>query len=215
MAREIVLLCDPCLGQDIRTEGQEWTLGVREGVTGEVKPKVLALCTDHLDQLVKPVAALLDEFGENPEGIARPRGRQGKIEAATLAMQTRKGRPPANGREDHLNQCLWCELTYSGNAGGFGRHLRVVHGYAGLTEAFGGLCPVCGEGPFQQMMSHMNKAHAEMGFKVLSQPFTWARDNGDPHGVYAAKLTQEPSLNPEEEWQKTRQAEDRTRTTKG
>lgn len=221
MAREIVVWCDLCLAQDIRTAAIEHTVGLALGMVQPVASKTLAMCGPHTDEILKPLADALEEFGAEIEMDTAPRKRtssgkslpaqggttherQERLRMMAEQTGTRKGRPPANGRP---NQCLWCSLAYSTSASGFGRHLRVAHGYDGLREAFGGVCPICGKGQYEQMMSHVNKSHPEFGFVAIAEPFIWARDNGDPHGVYAAKLVQKPSLDPEEEFEKTRKKE--------
>lgn len=212
MAKEIVTWCDACMAEDQHSPGHTVVIAV------DGKPQSVDLCTSHDDQLVKPLRVLMEEFGAPVELPAQSRPKTGaKVSPGTAGNQhernvlmhqqtgVRKGKPPAG---DRSNQCLWCPLTYSGSASsGFGRHLRVVHGFDGLREAFGGICPVCGEGPYEMMGAHVQRSHKDMGFESASAPYTWARDNGDPHGVYAAKLVQPPSLDPKEEWERTRRQE--------
>lgn len=198
MAREIVVWCDKCLAQDVRTTAVEHSIGVALGVVQVVATKTVALCAEHTDSL-KELADLIEEFGEPIQvelPVQKKSPQSGKMnipspEAQLAAYGTRKGRVPASGRP---NQCLWCTLSYGAQASGFAAHLKKAHGFTGLTEAFGGTCPVCGAGEFEMMMAHVNKSHKDMGFTAIAEPFIWARDNGDPHGVYAAKLEQVGSL---------------------
>lgn len=220
MAREIVVLCDPCLAEDVRTAAVESTVAVEIGaVKPNAKLKALALCERHQTELLKPLADVLNEFGVAVDGSPkapapldgeRRSGRGGRVTAEELAANAaatgkRKGRQPTGER---LAQCLWCELAYTAKSGsGFMRHLRVNHGFHGFVEAFGGLCPLCGEGPYDLMLAHVQKTHPEFGFIVVSQPFLWARDNGDPYGQYAERVERKGSLDPEKAWQDLRAKE--------
>lgn len=198
MAREIVTWCDPCLAQDERSPGREMVVRV-ENIT-----RVMAMCGPHEDQYLKPLAALLEEYGVPAEAQpapapAKPAGAaQQRATALLTAAQvtgTRKGKTPAE-RGAH---CLWCSLTYSSDGGGLGRHVRTIHGYDGVKEAYGRLCPLCGES-YDILQAHLRKSHEEFGFGHLSQAFLWAKDNGDPFGAYEAAVNRQPSLDPEEEY---------------
>lgn len=195
--------CDRCGKKGVRTPG-DTTPPITVGPAG---PATLDMC-DACRELVDEIAALLEEFGVGVD-VDDPSSRtlvstKGRQDVAALAKhQRRRGKRPTGNTQD----CLWCDLEYSIKAGGFSRHLRVAHGFDGLKEAFGGLCPVCGEGPYELMLSHAQKTHPELGFVGVSQPFMWARDNGDPHGVYAAKREQKGSLDPDAEWARVREAE--------
>ena len=216
MAREIVIWCDPCMAEDVRTPGRESAIGI---VIGAVKPgawKSVAMCERHEDERLKELAHWLDEFGvpleaATPKGagssgkriVASPSGPRHEQLAITFEQTgTRHGRAPADGSRDVA--CPWCPLTYARDGSGFGRHLRVAHGFDGVAEAFGGPCPVCGEGPYQQIGNHCRRSHPELGFQFVTQAFEWARDNGDPHVVYAELLERKGSLDPAEEWERLR-----------
>lgn len=194
MAREIVVWCDPCMREEVRTVGSEVQVGI------DSEPRILALCESHNAEFIKPLAALIDEFGASINGGASNArvGRQG----ASLASQQRKGRTPVAGRP---NQCLWCPLSYS-TGSGFSRHLKVEHGFNGLSEAFGGPCPVCGEGPYDTLGGHLVRSHPDLPTHPTA-PFEWARDNGDPHGIYAATVQKKGSLNPDEAFKEVRSRE--------
>lgn len=211
MPSQIIQWCDPCYAEDVKTEGEP--VAISFGINS---PTVtILLCAQHVEELIKPVAELVSEYGEPVDATPTPRGsaggritvgQSGRRDPAFLTKtRTRQGRQPVGGR---ANDCLWCELSYAGGStSGFARHLRVAHGFANLTEAFGGPCPICGEGPYELMSAHVKRKHSEFGFEAVAQPFIWARDNGDPHGVYAAKLQQKPSLDPEEAWEQARATE--------
>lgn len=185
MAREIVTWCDPCMGRDERTPGREETLMVGG------KPRVLALCDADRDQYVKPLEALLEEFGAPAEAPGK-RTTPTRIAAgnpgaeATLQMftltGTRKGRKPEGGR---TAECMFCPLNYSGDAGLI-RHLHKAHGLPDkLREVFAGPCPICGKA-YELVGAHIHKSHADLGLANIAQGYAWAKENGDPHGVFAA-----------------------------
>lgn len=224
MAREIVIWCDRCWGKDKRTPALEHSLGILLNTVRAVPTKTIALCDDCVAELgILALAELLEEEGMPLEAPAPKAAKKAAAAGSTrVAAQvkgapnteqtlllfesggTRKGKPPRGPRG---NECLWCPLTYSNDGGGFGRHLKVAHGFAGIVEAYGGPCPVCGNGPYELMSNHCKRSHPEYGFQTVSDPYIWARDNGDPHGAYAAKLEQVGSLDPKEEFNKLRDKE--------
>jgi hypothetical protein len=59
-----------------------------------------------------------------------------------------------------------------------------LHGFKGVAEALGDVCPMCGKADIQMLGGHAVRAHAEDGMKTATQLFIWARDNGDPFGIY-------------------------------
>lgn len=204
MAREVILKvwCDPCSAEGVQSEAEEHTVGLLLGSVGPVQPKVLAMCPEHRKALADDLAAMVAEYGQEVDmptqkAPAKKKGASSDQDRLMVSARAgiRHGKPPSGPR---LNECLWCELTYAGDGGGFHRHLKVIHGFTGFTEAFGGLCPVCGQGPYDLMNSHVRKSHPELDFVGVSEPFTWARDNGDPHGQYAERLARTGSMNPEE-----------------
>jgi len=185
VAREIVTWCDPCMGRDERTPGREETVALGG------KPRVLALCGPHRDEYVKPLEALLEEFGAPVEGAA-PKGSKRAPQGGekTLldfaANGTRKGRQPEG---DRGAKCLWCPLTYAGDGSGLIRHLEATHGLPrSIKMVFGnGACPVCGKA-VQLLGSHQTRVHPELGESVTAA-YLWAKDNGDPYGRYAEVLS--------------------------
>lgn len=188
MAREIVTWCDPCMGRDERTPGQEETITLGS----QRKPRVLALCPPHRDEYVKPLEALLEEFGAPADGAQPARrvaaGSPGPQKTLLDFTQsgTRKGRVPEGGDRGAI--CLWCPLTYAGDGSGLIRHLESAHGLPrSIKEVFGnGPCPRCGKG-VQLLGAHQAKTHPELGHSVTAA-YRWARDNGDPYGRYAEVL---------------------------
>lgn len=225
MARDLVFWCDPCMKEDIRTPGMEISgaLNVTGDLKKSLKPKILAMCPEHLDQFAKPLVALFEEMGidvDLPVTKARPARPVSASPIGNQHEQTilnfevggiRKGKAPAGPRG---NQCLWCPLSYSSDGGGFSRHLKVHHGFTGIKEAFGGICPICGGGQFDALMSHIKKVHDDMGFETIPQAMLWARDNSDPYGVYEETVNRKGSLDPKEAFEQVRAAERRSAANK-
>jgi hypothetical protein len=179
MAREIVTWCDPCIGTDQRTPGREVAITLGTG-----KPRVIAVCDAHEAEYVKPLEALLSEFGSPVDGS--PKGIAGSDAPRHLLdfqiSGTRKGRTPEGER---TSQCLWCPLTFASDGSGLLGHIEKVHGLPrSLKDAFGPACPVCGNA-YELLGSHVKKSH---GCESITDAFLMARENGDPHGVYETVL---------------------------
>lgn len=75
MAREIIisLLCDPCLANDIRVEGEE-TPPIQ---IGHAKPRRIALCKQEHWELYETFAEMLKELGQIDDATAKPVATQG------------------------------------------------------------------------------------------------------------------------------------------
>lgn len=156
------------------------------------KTRTIDLCEQCDKEFVGPLAQLLDEFGAPPTPpTTTPR------QAGRRRAPTDKGAP-----------CVWCDVNYSATSGsGYMRHLKVAHGFASAIEAFGTTCAICGDSDVRMMMAHMNNHHAEYGFTHTAQAIDWAKNNGDPHGVYFSCSTRKPSLNPTRAWEAQRAKE--------
>ena len=175
MATEIVRWCDVHVSRDERVKGAEVRLSL-----GGHPAKSLDLCDACRDELIKPIEALLDEFGATVRGDAptgRGRPRKGAPEAATL--------PVAVVDPDARFRCLFCPAVY-GTANGAYRHMRVDHGTPeGAQALLGTVCPVCGFEGEKSASVHIALGHKPYGFASVLDAYAWARDNGDPHGVWA------------------------------
>ena len=219
MARDLVYWCDPCLAEEVRTPGVEISGALN--LTGDLRkaldPKVIAMCPEHIDQLAKPLAALLEDMGiavdlpapkkatAKKSISANPSGSQHEQTLLNFEVTgIRKGRAPVGPRG---NQCLWCALSYSNDGGGFSRHLKVHHGFTGIKEAFGAVCPICGGGQYDALMGHLKKSHEEMGFETIPQAMLWAKDNGDEFGVYEETVNRKGSLDLSEAYEQVRAQE--------
>lgn len=191
MAREIVTWCDPCMERDERVPGREHTVAL-DGTA----PKVVALCDSDEAQYLKPLAALLGEFGAPVEGkAAQPAAStSGDMPRHLLDFNIggqRRGRTPGNG--ERAAQCLWCPLSFSNDGSGLLQHLERVHGLPrSLREAFGPECPLCGTA-FEILGGHLKKTHH---YASVTEGFLAAREAGDPHGIYAKILAKAPVIVP-------------------
>lgn len=191
MAKEIVTWCDPCLAQDMRTPSRQY---------GPFLGKTIDLCDPHAEEFVKPLQALVEEFGA-PVELTLAKGRHPSARVSPQGAQAtllsfgetgiRKGRkPPEAGRQW---KCLWCPMDYAADSG-FRAHLASLHGLAQGLAVFSSVpCPLCGI-ELHSLGSHITRGHTDLGFRNVTEAFIWARDNGDPHGSYAALLAKAPVL---------------------
>lgn len=67
MARQInvSILCDPCLSNEIASEGAEEYVLTIQGVAGG-KPRVVALCSTHRKEFYDPISEVLSLYGQPP-----------------------------------------------------------------------------------------------------------------------------------------------------
>lgn len=178
MAKDVIvhIWCDWHMAKDERVEGVE-----QSPITLEGRTLTLDLCDPCVKEFIEPLTSLLDMYGAVPT-------------ISTPVVQRRSG---AKHGHERGAQCVWCPLDFSANSGsGYMHHIKVVHGFAKAVEAFGTVCPICGQNNLRMMMSHIKRKHAEYGFTHTSQAVHWAKEHGDPWGVYAAALASKPSLTP-------------------
>lgn len=176
MAKDVVIhtWCDRHLQLDERVVGKELPPVTLGGMT-----LTLDLCEPCVKEFVTPLVELLDQFGAPPQ--TSPVARRGKGKGTDRGLA-----------------CIWCPADFSANtSSGYMNHIRTIHGYGSAIDAFGTMCPICGDSGLRMMMAHVKKRHPDRGFTHTSQAVLWAKDNGDPFGVYAATLNRVPSLTPE------------------
>lgn len=125
--------------------------------------RMVDLCDPCANELVEPLAALVRERGHDAPAPVAPR---------------RASRAGAVGGQF---VCILCSRA-SPTSTGLSSHLATDHGLT-ATELYGTVCPVCGEEP-PQLGVH-GRTHGLRGASAL---MAWARDNGDPHGLYAARI---------------------------
>ena len=164
MAKELVILawCDPCQDQDIKTEGQTYTLGI------DGKTLTIELCEKH----AKPVLTVRDlllEYGQKPEspGSAaalanhHPRGRGPRVSDSQRKLPYKPRQNPDDLPEAERLYCLLCE-RYFGHTTGLQGHYERAHGItATLGEIYGTQCFECGEtaANFRHLSVHMRTTH--------------------------------------------------------
>ena len=173
MAKDVVIhiWCDWHMETGARIEGAEYP------VTLGGKARTIDLCDPCTKEFITPLAKLLEAHG-----------------ALLSASAHRTRRPIA---DVVTVRCLWCTRDYSAESGsGYAAHVKKVHGYASAIEAFGTTCPICGDLDLRMMMTHVKRFHSEFGFTHTVQAVLWAKDHGDPHGVYADTLNRTPSMSP-------------------
>lgn len=143
------------------------------------KPRNVDLCDwcnggltlDELRAVIREFGMVVESAGRNP----KPTG-GGKPALPTL-------------QRDGRTLCIWCPGDYSWGA--WGGHIRTAHGFAGVREALGKMCPACGE-EFPGLSVHITRGHDE--FAMVTDAFFWARDNSDPYGVWAKVSAAAPRL---------------------
>lgn len=134
------------------------------------KPKNTDLC----DQCNSgPTCLTLDEL----RAVLRE---SGVVVMAAAGKNPQPGRASQPRMSEGRTLCIWCPGDYAWGA--WGGHLRTAHGLGGVKEALGKMCPACGE-EFDGLSVHITRGHDE--FPMVTDAFFWARDNGDPYGVWA------------------------------
>jgi len=180
MARQIVTLCDVCLGEDARTEGRTVE------VTLDGKSRTVELCETHEAQLLKPLADVLAEFGAKAGAgtshvVRTPRRRTADAGEPVI----RRGKEPASGERDL--ECLACGASYA-SAAGLAGHYAAAHGQPArttLSVVFGDRCPLCGVTTAAKRLGrHTGGVHG----LSMAQAFSEARSAGDGFGVVAERV---------------------------
>lgn len=77
------------------------------------------------------------------------------------------------------NFCLWCD--WGGSMGGLTLHMQQKHNIPSVSEAFGPVCPVCGNDGYTLLGRHS----AVHGVNTVAKMFTLALAEGDVHGIVA------------------------------
>lgn len=177
MATRIQTLCDVCMAQEIETPGQTVPMW------GD---RTLDLCPAHIDEYVKPLAVLLDEYGVKHTGKAAARRQNAPRKAPASPAQETPAEQPAAPQDGPATQvCILCGADGL-TRGEYDSHLNAMHQTTALA-LHGDVCPVCGESG--KSGQHVNRAHGtSTGARNFSQALMWAAENGDPHGVYAARI---------------------------
>lgn len=167
---QVVAMCDKCGGADADEYTEENSKG---------KPVVLDLdkpCRDWREELLQkaalilaPLVTLADEKGVAPE----------KAKAPTKPKSVSPSDRPGN------RFCLVCPETRTSNSGIL-NHMQDEHGFPhSVPKIYGNVCPIDGE--IQDGLArHVGQIHKE--FAHITEAFVWAKENGDPHGIVAARI---------------------------
>lgn len=192
MATEIVHWCDVHLARDERHP-----VVARHTVALNGAALVLELCETCEVALFKPLAEFLTEFGV-PERVAgKPVKTTSKAagssstarvsasaDGRTLVEVPRSARGGTANADHTLYPCLVCDGVIEGRSP-YDRHLRDEHrtSHAGL---YGTTCPVCTVevASIVGLSSHAREHEVHGAFAL----FDLARQQGDPHGIVAARL---------------------------
>ena len=177
MAKELVILawCDVCQGEDMRSEGESYTLGIGNGKLLE-----LELCDRHAKP-VREVIALLSAHGKPPSDALPVPGKRGPYKKQVIPTQAgpvaTDGRRRArleqidprsdDGAKRNVRYCVLCAVGFASEYG-HNRHLKEEHGLSSMLtqgELYGGVCPQCGEdtGHIRALSNHATNAHQLAG----------------------------------------------------
>lgn len=182
MVQVLKTFCDVCFDQDLEVPS------IRHIVTLDGAEKILDLCAEH-EGPIKAVQALLEAQGRLPQEVLPPKPSKASKAVPDAPDGFRRGRRPESGRP---LVCLLCELDYAGNQG-LMKHYAKAHGVAAesLAEVYGTRCPIDGmnypDGA-AALAGHMRHHDELPEVRLVPQAFTWARENGDEHGVVATVL---------------------------
>lgn len=178
MAREIVVLCDPCLAEDVRSTGRTIEIAI------EGKSRSVELCETHEAEIVKPLLDVLGRFGSRITVAPRSSRSAAASPVPVSAEGQRLGKPPAGPRQ---LVCIACGADYASSSG-LALHMTAKHGAperGALSWAHGDRCPLCGlTCAAGRLGSHAGTVHST----GTAQVFTAARDAGDEFGVVAERV---------------------------
>lgn len=182
MATEIVRWCDVHMGRDEKVAGELVTVAL-----GGRPAKGLDLCPGCKDEVVKPLEALLDEFGSVLPATSS-RGATGRRKAVPEGA-TPLPVPVDPDGQAKAHPCLFCDSSFTTGEGAFGHMMRTHGTPKAAGELIGTVCPVCGYDTNSGSPGvHIAQGHKDYGFPSVLSSLLWARDNGDPFGVYAGAI---------------------------
>lgn len=179
MAQELVVntWCDICLAADgTREEGHP---------TPNIGGRMLDVCKRHDEELVRPLVEAIEAHGRRIDAPPKRSGdaqRQASHRAATREPAIHADASP----QDYAPQCPRCGHQTATSAA-MSAHLKAHHGLS-MADAYGLACPVCGvEFGSSGIGMHLVKGHGLTGGMTVA--YEWARANGDPAGVVAARAS--------------------------
>lgn len=172
---QVVATCDKCGGANADEYTEENSKG-KLVVLDLDKP-----CHDWREELrqkaeliLAPLVTLADEKGVTPD----------KAKAQTKPQTKPKAITPPSERPGN-RVCLVCPATRTSNTGIL-NHMQDAHGFPhSIPKIYGNVCPLDGE--IQDGLArHVGQLHKE--FAHITEAFVWAKENGDPHGIVAARI---------------------------
>lgn len=119
-----------------------------------------------------------------------------KLKAGELPPEMKVKKPAAASKERTPGKyivpeggagCLYCPFI-SKTEGALAQHLRNIHGFSGIKDSYGIVCPLCKEDMHVPAL-HAKNRHGIQGFVAL---YTQAEEQGDPHGVVAEARARKP-----------------------
>jgi hypothetical protein len=196
MATEIVHWCDTHLASDERVP-----VSARHTVTLDGSTVVLELCETCEASMFKPFATFLGEHGVPERAAGKPvkasraaspssppRVSAGADGRTLIAVPRAAGGGGVANGDRHLYPCIVCEGVIEGRHP-YDRHLRDEHGTT-HSALYGGTCPVCGQvcANTVGLATHGRGAHGVPADGGAFAVFDLARQQGDAHGIVAARL---------------------------
>ena len=162
--------CDVCDDDDVRTEGDTYTLAIANGQLLDVE-----LCKEHATPVLE-VIELLKNFGKKGDvplmppppkraaPLAKARTPRGPYGPRTI------GAPFPSSEDDGMNKnvqhCIACNVAFA-SRGPYDSHMEKEHGLTGsFQEVYGKRCPECGRDDFSTMRNmsiHLSTIHQIRG----------------------------------------------------
>jgi uncharacterized C2H2 Zn-finger protein len=166
----ILSWCDVCDDEDVRTEGDTYTLAIGNGQLLDIE-----VCDKHAVPVLK-VIELLKNYGKKGDTPTLPTppkraGTVASVRGARGPYGPRGVGQPFPSKEDdgnnkNVQHCIACNLAFS-SRGPYDSHMNKEHGLTGsFAEVYGKRCPECGRDDFSSMRNmsiHLSTVHGVRG----------------------------------------------------
>jgi uncharacterized C2H2 Zn-finger protein len=177
--------CDVCDDDDVRAEGETYTLAIGSGQLLDVE-----LCDKHAVPVLK-VIELLKNYGKKGDTptLPPPPKRVGAGSMPRGPYRPRGVGQPFPSKEDdggnkNVQHCIACNLAFA-SRGPYDSHMNKEHGLTGsFAEIYGKQCPECGRDDFSSMRNmsiHLSTVHGIRGHVTRAMALS-----EDKFGVVAA-----------------------------
>lgn len=168
---QVVIRCDKCGGDRAEPQTELNSKGKPVEVDLDKRCRdAFAKLKEQAAQILAPLTDLIDEKGVAPE-------------KATKAAA--KNKPQAKRGGERI--CLLCPET-RGSDNGLLAHMHKEHGWpSSMPVIWGNVCPLDGQ-EYPRVAQHLAQSHKDHA--NTSQAFHWAKENGDEHGVVAARIAE-------------------------